>query len=279
MELAKFFNGEVISADSRQIYQGLDIGSNKITLEEQQNIKHYLLDIIKPDQEFTLYNWQKAAFETIEKILAKNKLPIIAGGTGLYLCSLLQNYQIPATDLYLRKKLSKYSLPELLQQLKTADPLALDQIDTKNKLKVIRALEYTLSFKNSLITKQQTADCPYDYLIFGLTMDRQMLYKKINQRVEQMIKNNLIEEAKAIYKKYPPKNLPALSGIGYKEIIDYLDKKITLPEAVSLIKKNSRHYAKRQATWFRRMEKQGIKIYWNIEIKKAEKIVKKFLVD
>jgi len=269
----------VISADSRQVYHGMDLGTGKVTTDEMQGIPHHLIDVVEPTTVYTGADFKRDAEVALKDIVARGKLPIIAGGTGLYLCSLLQNYQIPATDLYLRKKLSKYSLPELLQQLKTADPLALDQIDTKNKLKVIRALEYTLSFKNSLITKQQTADCPYDYLIFGLTMDRQMLYKKINQRVEQMIKNNLIEEAKAIYKKYPPKNLPALSGIGYKEIIDYLDKKITLPEAVSLIKKNSRHYAKRQATWFRRMEKQGIKIYWNIEIKKAEKIVKKFLVD
>jgi len=279
IDLAKIFNGEIISADSRQIYRGMNIGSNKITKQEQQNIKHHLLDIVNPDKIFTLYDWQKLTFKLIKEILAKNKLPIIAGGTGLYISSIVQNYQIPATDLKLRKKLSKQSLTELIRQLKELDPSILKQIDQKNKLKVVRALEYTLSFKENFIEKQKTNECPYDFLIFEIKMDRQMLYKKIDQRVEQMIKQGLLKEVKRIYKKYPDKSLPALNGIGYKEIISYLDKEITLSQAIDLIQKNTRHYTKRQLTWFRRMEKQGLKIHAHKNILDTKKIIKEFTLD
>ena len=218
VKLAKKFDGEIISADSRQIYKGLNIGSNKITSKEKQDIKHYLLGIADPDQKVTLYDWQKSTFEIIEKILQAKKLPIIVGGTGLYLSSILENYQLP-----------------------------------------------------------KSADCPYDYLIFGLKQDTEKLYQKINQRVDQMIDQNLVAEVKNVYQKYPDKHLSALSGIGYQEIIKYLDKEIDLDQAIELIKKNTRHYAKRQMTWFRRMERQGFEIQWNKNIDEAIKMIKKFL--
>jgi len=217
VRLAKKLDAEIISADSRQIYKKLDIGSNKITEKEKQGIKHYLLDIADPDQKVTLYDWQKSTFEIIEKILQAKKLPIIVGGTGLYLSSILENYQMP-----------------------------------------------------------DSADCPYDYLIFGLKEDTKKLYQKINQRVDRMIDQDLVVEVKKVYQKYPNKNLSALSGIGCQEIIKYLDKEIDLDQAIELIKKNTRNYAKRQMTWFRRMERQGFEIQWNLNLVEAKKLIQKF---
>ncbi|MBP9802517.1 tRNA (adenosine(37)-N6)-dimethylallyltransferase MiaA [Patescibacteria group bacterium] len=276
VKLAKKFNGELISADSRQIYQELNIGSNKITETEKQGIKHYLLDVVKPDQEFSLYDWQQNAFQSIEKILKKNKQPIIVGGTGLYLSSILQNYQLPATDKTLRLKLNKLSLEKLVAQLKKIDPEITKKIDSKNKIHVVRALEYAIAFHDDLSANQKTSKCPYDYLILGLNPDKEKLYTKINQRVDSMMKIGLVEEVKNLLKKYKA-DLPALSGIGYQEISKYLNKELDLEEAVELIKKNTRHYAKRQMTWFRRMEKQGLKINWNKNITEAESLIKKFL--
>ncbi|MBT6691380.1 tRNA (N6-isopentenyl adenosine(37)-C2)-methylthiotransferase MiaB [Candidatus Parcubacteria bacterium] len=222
VELAKKFNGEILSSDSRQIYKGMDIASNKITKQEMQGIPHHLLDIVRPNQEFNLYNWQQTAFKTIEKIVIKGKLPIIAGGTGLYICSIIQNYDLHPTNPQLR-------------------------------------------------------ECPYDFIVFGIDPNREKLYKKINTRVERMVDDGSIDEVKKIYKKYPNKKLPALSGIGYREIIEYLDKKINLEKAIDKIKQNTRHYAKRQLTWFRRMEKQGVKIHWNKGPATANKLLKQFL--
>lgn len=277
VQIAKKFNGEVISADSRQIYKELNIGSNKITTAEQNGIKHYLLDIVRPDQDYSLHDWQEDAFSAIAEIARHHKLPIVCGGTGLYLSSILQNYQLPKTDLALRKELEQHSLAQLIKQLEISDPEILESIDTNNKVRVLRALEYVLAFKESLKSGQKSGDCAFDYLIFGIEPEREALYKKIEQRVDQMIDMGLVDEVKSIYQKYPDKNTPALSGIGYREIIQYLDKELTLEQAIDLIKKNTRHYAKRQMTWFRRMEKQGVKINWNLDIEDIEKIIKNFL--
>ncbi len=277
IDIAKKFKGEVISADSRQVYQELNIGSNKVIQEETEGITHHLLDVIKPDQDYSLHDWQEAAFKTIEEINKNHKVPIICGGTGLYLSSILQNYQLPKTDLALRKELEQYTLEQLIKQLEISDPEILNSIDTKNKVRVLRALEYTLAFKASFKNDQKTKDCPFDYLVFGLDPEREALYKKIDQRVDQMISAGLVEEVKTIYSKYQDKDNHALSGIGYKEIIQYVDGLITLEEATELIKKNTRHYAKRQMTWFRRMEKQGIKIQWNLATADIEKEINNFL--
>ncbi|MFA5127354.1 MAG: tRNA (adenosine(37)-N6)-dimethylallyltransferase MiaA [Patescibacteria group bacterium] len=222
VKIAKAFKGEIISADSRQIYKGLNVAANKITKKEMAGIKHYLLDVVYPNQDFTLYDWQKQAFQTIKKIINRKKLPIICGGTGLYICSVLQNYDLHPTTPRLR-------------------------------------------------------NCPYDFLVLGLSLNRTLLYERINQRAKKMIRDGSLNEAKKLYRKYPNKNLPALSGIGYRELIQYLDKKITLPQAIELIQKNTRHYAKRQMTWFRRMERQGIKIHWNLSPLESKKLIKNFL--
>ncbi len=221
IKIAQKFKGEIISSDSRQIYKELNIGSNKINKKEQNNIKHYLLNIIKPNKKYNLFNWQKDAFKAINKIHKKNKLPIIAGGTGLYISSILQNYQL---------------------------------------------------------SESKTSECPYDFLIFGINPNRKNLYKKIDSRVKEMIKKGLLKEVKKIYKKYNNKKLISLSGIGYKEIISYLEKEITLEEAIKLIQKNTRNYAKRQVTWFKKMEKENLKIHWNKNNNTIEKMIKNFLI-
>ncbi|PWB39116.1 MAG: hypothetical protein C3F02_00655 [Parcubacteria group bacterium] len=218
VKIAKKFNGEIISADSRQIYKDLDIGANKTTQKEMAGIPHHLLDIARPNQKITLFNWQRKAFVTINKIITNKKIPILCGGTGLYLCSVLQNYKMP----------------------------------------------------------QQSRPCPYDFIIFGLSPNRPDLYKKIDQRVLAMLQDGLIKEVDKIYRQYPDKKLNALTGIGYKEIIAWLDNKISFPEAVRQIQQNTRHYAKRQMTWFRRMEKQGFKIHWNLSWPKIQSEIKKF---
>lgn len=220
--IAKHFNGEIISADSRQIYKGMDILSNKITKDEMAGIPHHLIDIATPDQDYSLYNWQHDAFKTIDKILKKKKLPIIAGGTGLYICSVLQNYDLNPKD------------PKI-------------------------------------------QECPYDFLVLGLMPEREKLYKIINKRVDKMIGDGSINEVKKLYKKYPQKNLVALTGIGYRQLIEYLNNKISLEETIDNIKRDSRHYGKRQMTWFRRMQKQGIKIHWNKTKPQAKKLLKDFL--
>ncbi|OGY95906.1 MAG: hypothetical protein A2543_01115 [Candidatus Komeilibacteria bacterium RIFOXYD2_FULL_37_8] len=180
------------------------------------------MDIIKPNQVYSLYNWQHDAFTKIKKILKNKKLPLIAGGTGLYISSILQNYDLNPQEPKLRP-------------------------------------------------------CLYDFIIFGLAPDRAKLYHKINQRVDRMLQDGSIAEVKKIYKKYKDKKLVSLSGIGYRQIIEYLDKKISLNEAIEKIKRDSRHYAKRQMTWFRRMEKQGIKIHWNKNKVQVKKLLKTFL--
>ena len=224
VKLAKDIKGEIISSDSRQIYKGMNIASNKITKKEMAGIPHHLLDVAKPDEHYTLFDWQKDSFVAIEKILKKGKTPIIAGGTGLYISSIIQNYDL----------------------------------DDKNP---------------------QTSECPYDFLVFGISPDRQKLYTKIDQRVEKMVDDGSLTEVRRIYKKYPNKKLSSLSGIGYKELIEYIDGKVDIDTAIAKVQQNTRHYAKRQLTWFRRMEKQGIKIHWNKTLVQAKKITKQFLAN
>jgi len=220
VQIAQQFNGEVVSADSRQIYREMNIGTNKATLEERQGIKHHLLDIARPDEKITLFDWQKLAFQTIDMILANGKLPILCGGTGLYISSILQNY----------------------------DPI---------------------------LNKHQ--ECPYEFLVFGLSPERTDLYKKIDRRVLDMVDNGLFDEVKILHGKYPEVDISALSGIGYKEIVDFLEGKISRDDAIKQVQQNSRHYAKRQMTWFRKMEKEGIKIEWNKEIQTIKDEISTFL--
>lgn len=263
IELAKQINGEIISCDSMQIYKDMDIGSAKPTKEEMQGIKHYLIDEVLPTERFSVADYKKRAEQAIEEILKKEKMPIIVGGTGLYANSLI--YSIEYEDLNLdkeyRKKLMEIAsteegLRELYEQAKKMDNQAIEKISFNDKKRIIRILEiYHSTGKNKTEQEKQSRkkEVKYDYKIYGINIERPILYERINKRVDIMEKQGLIEEVKTLINKYP--SFPtAMQAIGYKEIVQYLNNEITKEQAIEKIKQETRRYAKRQITWFKRIE-------------------------
>lgn len=244
IELAKKLNGEIINADAMQVYKGLNIGTAKVTEKEKENIPHHLFDIKEVAEEYSIYNYQKDCRKVIDDILKRGKTPILVGGTGLYIKASLYDY-----------KLSEEKTNNTYDNLKTEEIykelLKLDKdisIDKNNRRRLIRALNYYKE-NNTSITNNKTNKLLYDTIFIGLTTDREVLYKKINQRVDNMIENGLLEEVKYYYDKNI-KTKPLLNGIGYKELYNYFDNLCTKEEAIDKIKQNSRHYAKRQYTFF-----------------------------
>lgn len=234
IELAKRYNAIIINADATQVYRGLDIGSAKISLKEMDGVKHYLIDIVSPDEIYTVYDYQKDFRKLIED--NKDKNIIVVGGSNLYIMAGLYDYEFAKRkDL----DLSKYTNKELYEKVKQIDPNTKIHINNRVRLENFLQTEKINSTEPSLL---------YNAEFIGLTTKRDVLYEKINNRVQQMIKDGLVDEVKALYQKYPNSRI-LHSAIGYKEIIAYLNKEITLEEAIDLIKKNSRHYAKRQYTW------------------------------
>lgn len=257
IQLAKRYNGEIISGDSMQVYKTLDIGTAKITKEEMDGVVHHLIDIKEPTEEFSVAEFQKLVREKIEEITSRGKLPIIVGGTGLYIQAVLQDYQFAESekDMELRASLEQLAAEiggeQLHQKLAELDPKTAETIHPNNTRRVIRALEvyYTTDQTVSEIQSKQNQEEWYNSLIIGLTMDRELLYSRINQRVDLMMEQGLLEEVKGLFDQQIYSQ--AVRGIGYKEIYDYLEGKATLEEAVEQVKQNSRRYAKRQLTWFR----------------------------
>lgn len=261
IELAKKLNGEIISADSMQIYKYMDIGSAKISEEEKQNIKHYLLDFLSPKEEFSVAQFKEMATEAINLIYANNKLPMIVGGTGFYIDSLILNYNFANTFKdenyrnYLKDLASKKGKNYVHSLLKDIDNESYNRLYPNDLKRVIRALEvYKLTGKtiSQFNAEQDIYNIPYDISYFVLTMDRAKLYERINRRVDIMIENGLVEEVKMLKSMGCTPDMQSMKGIGYKEILYYLNGELTLQEAIELIKKGSRHYAKRQLTWFRK---------------------------
>ncbi|CDZ74935.1 tRNA dimethylallyltransferase [Peptoniphilus sp. ING2-D1G] len=256
IDIAKKYNGEIISADSMQIYRGMDIGTAKIDIKKTE-VKHYLIDIINPDENYSVAEFQKNAKELITKINESKKLPIIVGGTGLYINSIIYDldFQNIKTDFEYRKFLiDQYNdkgLNYLYEQLQKSDPDSASKIDRQNKNRVIRALEISKHSKKTTSNLRKKNES-YNLLYIGLYMDREILYEKINQRVDAMIKNGLLNETKSILKGSFDLDYNSLKAIGYKEIIAYLKGEYDFDEAVRLIKRNSRRYAKRQITWFKK---------------------------
>ena len=260
IELAKQLNTEIVSADSMQIYKDMNIGSAKPTLQEMQGIKHYMLDFVSPDERYSVADYKKEATTCIEEILKKGKIPIVVGGTGLYIDSLIYNieYDEIEYDEKYRKELEEIAKNEgldvLYDRAKEIDPEAIKSISKNDKKRIIRILEiYKATGKTK--TEQEILsrknEVPYDYKVFAINMDRQVLYDRINKRVDIMVEQGLIEEVKMIsekYKKYPI----AMQALGYKEIKQYLDGNLTKEEAIEKIKQETRRYAKRQLTWFRK---------------------------
>jgi tRNA dimethylallyltransferase len=244
IELAKKLNGEIISGDAMQFYKGLDIGTAKATKADQSQVKHHLLDILEPHESFSVAKYQAIVRDKISEIQNKNKLPILVGGSGLYIQSVVKDYLFKGkahnkTSLY-----EKMSLKELQSLLKEKNPLSYEVVDLKNKRRVIRALE-----KKDEDIQNEVSNYYNNALIIGLNMERSLLYERINRRVYDMIDAGLFEEVRSLYKQNI--QTQAIKAIGYKEIYQYFEGLISKDEAIRLIQRNSRRYAKRQLTWFR----------------------------
>lgn len=255
--LAERFNGEIVSADSRQVYRGMDIGTAKPTTKELRAVPHYLIDIKDPNEDYTVAEYKADAIAAIDDILARKKLPIIAGGTGLYVRAVLENLDIPkiAANPTLRAELEKeiveYGLDAVFKKLVALDPEAAYIVDPKNPRRVVRALEVAIT-TGAPFTAQRTKRPPlFDALTIGLNPPPAILRERINARADQMMSDGLVHETEELVKKYGA-DCPAFDAIGYREIINYLNKKTTLHEAVTLIKTNTWHYAKRQMTWLKK---------------------------
>ena len=244
IELAKRYNGEIINADAVQVYKGLDIGSAKVTEEEKEDIPHHLFDIKEVDEEYTIYHYQKDCRKLIKEVQGRGKTPILVGGTGLYIKAALYDYKL--TEEKETNTYDNLTDEELYNKLLEVDKDIV--IDKNNRRRLIRALNYYKE-NNKSINTNTTNKLLYDAIFIGLTTDRRILYDKINTRVDIMIKEGLLNEVKVFYDKNI-RTKPLLNAIGYREIYSYFDGNISLEEAIDKIKQNSRHYAKRQYTFF-----------------------------
>lgn len=258
--LAKILNGEIISADSMQIYKYMNIGTAKPSLEEQRGIPHYLVDCIYPDEDFSVAEFQSRAEGLISDITEKGKLPIIAGGTGLYVNSLVYEMDFTSTisNWELRNKLEEEAIAfgnEFIHnKLMDLDPRAAERIHPNNLKRVIRAIEVNIECGENIgdFSEDVKLNPNYDICMIGLTRDREELYQRVNLRVDLMLQQGLVEEVKGLLEKGYPKDLVAFKGLGYKEIIGYLEGEYDLPYTIEILKRDTRRYAKRQLTWFRR---------------------------
>ena len=260
IELAKKINGEIVSCDSMQIYKDMNIGTAKPTPEEMQGIKHYLIGYVSPEERYSVSDYKSDAKKAIKEIIQKGKMPIVVGGTGLYLDSLI--YEIEYQDIKLdeeyRKKLEEEveekGLETLYERAKQIDAKAMEKISPNDKKRILRVLEIyhtTGKTKTEQEIESRKKEVEYDYKVYALDWDRQKLYDRINKRVDIMVEKGLIEEVKQILKKYD--TFPtAMQGLGYKEVVEYIEGKVTKEEMIEKIKMETRRYAKRQLTWFRK---------------------------
>lgn len=247
-------NGEIISADSRLVYKGFDIATAKPTADERQGIEHHLIDIVEPEVDYSVANFFDDAKVAIEKIVQKGKTPIVVGGTGLYFRILLEDFDLPRVepDYELRAQLEQKETAELHEMLVKLDPVSAEKIHFNNKVKIIRAIEVCKTLEKPHSEAAGKKEPEYDVEWIGLNPpDRAVLYDRVNKRVDEMVEHGLVDETKSLLKKHGRIN-NFVNTIGYQEILEYLDGKISLDEAVSDIKQNTRRYAKRQLTWFRR---------------------------
>jgi len=274
IKLAEKFNGEIISADSRQVYKGMDIGTGKITKKEMKNIPHYLLDVASPKRKFTAAQYKKLSQKAIEKIFKKEKIPFIVGGTGFYIQAVIDNIAIPEVkpDWQLRKKLEKLKKEELFKKLKKLDPQRAKNIDQNNKRRIIRAIEIVLKTKKP-VPKLKKTKPSFDFLILGLKRNFNDLKKRIEKRLKMRLKQGMIAEVKKLKKSGLSWKRLEEFGLEYRYIALYLQKKLSYQEMISKLQKEIERYAKRQMTWFKRDKR----IKWIKNYKEAERLVKKFL--
>lgn len=261
IELAKAVNGEIISADSMQVYKYMDIGSAKIKKEEMCGVPHHLIDVLEPDEEFHVVRFQEMAKQAMEEIYAKGKVPILAGGTGFYIQAVVKDidFSKETEKSPVREELEKLAEEKgceyLHERLQQVDPKSAEKIHANNVKRVIRALEYfELTGKPiSLHNEEEAAkESPYNVAYFVLNDIRKRLYERIDVRVDAMLQEGLVEEVSGLAKKGYTKDMVSMQGLGYKEILSYLDGSYTLDEAVYILKRDTRHFAKRQLTWFKR---------------------------
>lgn len=285
IKLAKELNGEIISADSMQIYKYMDIGSAKVTEQEMDGIKHHLIDVIEPNVPFSVADFKEYGEISLKNILSKNKFPIIAGGTGLYINSLTCNMTFTEAEkdeeyrLYLEKLSEEKGNDFVHEMLKEIDPISYKEIHANNRKRVIRALEvYKLTKKpfSSFNAGEDFYKSDYDVYYYVLTMNRDKLYERINKRVDIMIEKGLLEECIKLKEMGYTSDMQSMQGIGYKEILYYLENKISFEDAVNMIKQGSRNYAKRQLTWFRRDKRC---IFLDKDVMNEDEILHKVLND
>ena len=259
IELAKKINGEIVSSDSMQIYEDMNIGTAKPTEEEMQGIKHYMIDCVSPSKRYSVAEYKEEAKKAIREIIKKGKTPIIVGGTGLYVDSLIYEIEYPKIEFdekyreELEKRVSQEGLEKLYEEAKKIDEEAIKKISKTDKKRILRILEiYHATGKTKTQQEAESRKDPeFDYYVYAIDWEREELYKRINKRVDIMINQGLIEEVEGILKKY--KEFPtAMQGLGYKEVVEYLENKITKEEMIEKIKTQTRRYAKRQLTWFRK---------------------------
>ena len=263
IKLAQRINGVIISADSMQVYRGMDIGCAKISTEEMEGVPHYLLDVLEPDEPFHAARFRQMAKEAIHEVHSHGNIPILAGGTGFYIQAAVYDIDFTEheTDLSYRSKLEEIAkegergIQMLYEELKKCDPLSAERIHPNNVKRVIRALEYYHA-AGSPISKhndeQAQKESPYQFAYFVLTDDRQAIYDRIDRRVDKMMEEGLLEEVKALRNRGFTRQLVSMQGLGYKELLSCLDGEYPLEEAVRIIKRDTRHFAKRQLTWFAR---------------------------
>lgn len=285
IKLAKELKGEIISADSMQIYKYMDIGSAKVTEQEMDGIKHHLIDVIEPNVPFSVADFKEYGEISLKNILSKNKFPIIAGGTGLYINSLTCNMTFTEAEkdeeyrLYLEKLSEEKGNDFVHEMLKEIDPISYKEIHANNRKRVIRALEvYKLTKKpfSSFNAGEDFYKSDYDVYYYVLTMNRDKLYERINKRVDIMIEKGLLEECIKLREMGYTSDMQSMQGIGYKEILYYLENKISFEDAVNMIKQGSRNYAKRQLTWFRRDKRC---IFLDKDVMSEDEILHKVLND
>jgi tRNA dimethylallyltransferase len=278
VKIAKEFNGEIISADSRQVYRGMDIGTAKPGKKELAAIKHYLIDIRDPDQDYSAGRYKKDAIRAIDKTIKVGKIPILIGGTGLYIDAVVKNLEFPKVKenkklrARLEREIREKGLDFVFKKLVDLDPEAAYIVDPQNPRRVVRALEVALISGKPFSAQRRTGRPLYDALEIGINVPPKVLKEKIAKRIEQMVKNGLVDEAEDLVRKHGP-NCKVLDAIGYREITDYLKGEISLAEAMEQMKKNTWHYAKRQMTWF----KKDKSIKWISDPREAEPLILEFL--
>ena len=261
ISLAKAVNGEIISADSMQVYKKMDIGSAKIRPEEMQGVKHYLVDVLEPEEEFHIVKFQQMAKAAMEEIYAKGKIPVLVGGTGFYIQAITKDIdftQAEQEDGY-RQELEQLAAEKgneyLHQMLLDVDPVSAGEIHANNVKRVIRALEFYHQNQSPISAhnqEQKEHETPYNLAYFVLNVPRELLYKRIDDRIDEMLKEGLLEEVQKLKDMGYHRGMVSMQGLGYKEILAYLDGEYPLEEAVRILKRDTRHFAKRQLTWFRR---------------------------